>query len=61
MGDYDDKQFGVNSADGAEGDKGEAMKRTVRMDGAPEQDMEFEGEHPNGNVSARQMNNSGRE
>lgn len=61
MGAYDDKQFGVNSADSAEGDKGVAMKRDVRYDGPPEEDVEYEGIRAHGVTSAAQMAYTGRE
>ena len=61
MGALDTKQWGVVSTDGSEGDKGEALQKSRKFTGDPEQDMKFEGEHPNSNVSAAQMNNSGRE
>jgi hypothetical protein len=61
MGAEDDKQFGVTTADGSEGDKGEAIKKDPRFLGDSEQDMKFEGERVGASVSAAQMNNSGRE
>lgn len=60
MGRYDDKPFGVNSADGAEGDEGVAIKQSTKFDGDPDQDKKFEGLPPNPNTSAKQMQYSGR-
>lgn len=61
MGALDNQPFGVNSADGAEGDKNEAIKRDTKFTGDPETDMKFEGQKANGNSSAAQMNYTGRE
>lgn len=61
MGAFDANPFGVNSDDGSEGDKDEAIKRNPRYDGPPGMDTKFEGEKANENVSAAQMNNTGRE
>lgn len=61
MGAFDASQFGVTPTDGSEGDKDEAMKRSVRYDGDPASDMKYEGVQAHECVSAAQMNNVGRE
>lgn len=61
MGAMDDKQFGVNSADSAEGDKGVAMKRNPKYDGPSEENVKYEGIKSHSATSAAQMNYGGRE
>lgn len=61
MGALDDKQFGVNSADGSMGDKDLAMKNTFQMDGDGGQSKKFEGLAPQKSSSASQVQFSGRQ
>jgi hypothetical protein len=61
MGALDDKQFGVTTADGSQGDKGEAIKTNPKFDGDSRQNIKFEGEKAGPSVSAIQMENVGRE
>jgi hypothetical protein len=60
MSALDDKQYGVTVTDGSMGFEGEAMALDRKFTGPAEQDKEFEGERANNNVSASQMNYSGR-
>lgn len=60
MGALDDKPFTENE-DTADGDKGEAIKRSLKFTGDPAEDEKFEGERAHEAVSAAQMNNVGRE
>lgn len=60
MSALDDKQYGVTVTDGSMGYKGEAMALDKKFTGSTDQDKEFEGENANANVSAAQMNYSGR-
>lgn len=61
MGALDNQQYGINSADGAQGDKGIAMKNNEKFDGSPDQDQHFEGMAANTNCSAAQAQSSGRQ
>ena len=61
MGALDDKQFGVNSADGSMGDEGIAMKNDPRYTGTGDQSKKFEGESPQRSSSASQVQFSGRQ
>ena len=61
MGALDDKQFGVNTNDGAMGDQDIAMKNSPRYDGDGGQSKKFEGLTPQKSSPASQVQFSGRQ
>jgi hypothetical protein len=61
MGALDDKQYGVNTADGSMGDENIAMKNNPKYDGDGGQSQKFEGMAPQRSSSASQVQFSGRQ